>query len=188
MRYTTTVSGVEPVTMQQVKDHLRITWEEEDALIYSFLVAAREYVEKITSQAVIPQTINAYYDNLPVFSGSLSLPLSNAVAITSVKYLDSAYAQITMPSSEYYLTVGQPNKVFFKSPAPASADQPDSVEIIYTAGYGSAPFKPFAQAIRASILVMVADLYENRESQSSQKLEQNMTVERLLGMNRELGL
>jgi hypothetical protein len=35
---------------------------------------------------------------------------------------------------------------------------------------------------------MVADLYENRESQSSQKFEQNMTVERLLGMNRELGL
>jgi uncharacterized phiE125 gp8 family phage protein len=188
MRYTTTVSGVEPVTMQQVKDHLRVTWEQEDALIYAFLVAAREYVEKITSQAVIPQTIKAYYSALPMTEGALSLPLSNAAAITSVKYLDSSGSQITMPSTDYYLTVGQPNMVYFKSPAPYALEQPDSVEIIYTAGCGTSPYKPLLQSVRAAILVMVADLYENRESQSNQKFEQNMTVERLLNVNRELGL
>lgn len=188
MRYTTTVSGAEPITMQQVKEHLRVNFDDEDSLIYALLVASREYAEKATSQAIIPQTIKAYYPALPSTAGSLSLPLSNAVTITTVKYLDSAGVQQTLSSSEYYLTVGQPNTVYFTAGAAAVTAQPDSVEITYTAGFGSSPYKPFPQSIRAAILVMTADLYENRESQSTQKFEQNMTVERLLNMNREMGL
>lgn len=188
MRYTTTHTGAEPLTMQQVKDHLRVTWEEEDALIYALMVAAREYVEKTTAQAVIPQEVEAYYPALPYSAGSLSLPLSNAVAITSVKYLDGAEVQQTLDASEYYLTVGQPSKVYFSNGVPGGTERPDSVEIIYTAGFGPAPYKSFPQALRAAILIMVADLYEHREAQGTQKFEQNMTVDRLLNQNRELGL
>lgn len=188
MRYTTTHTGVEPVTMQQVKDHLRISWEEEDALIYSLLVAAREYVEKTTSQAVIPQQIKAYYMELPYLEGYLDLPLSNAVAIASVKYLDGSGTQITLSSDEYYLTVGQPSRVYFSNGVSGGLERLDAVEIIYTAGFGPAPFKDFPQAIKAAMLIMVADLYEHREAQGTQKFEQNMTVDRLLNQNRELGL
>jgi len=174
--------------MQQVKDHLRVTWEQEDALIYSFLSAAREYVERSTSQAVIPQTIKAYYNALPDFSGFVDLPLSNAVAITSVKYLDGTETQQTVDPADYYLTVGQPNRIYFPEGFSGSTKRPDSVQIIYTAGLGDTPYKRMTQTIKAAILILVADMYENREAQSSQKLEQNATVDRLLNQNRELGL
>jgi len=188
MRYTSTHAGVEPITMQQVKNHLRVTWEEEDALIYSLLVAAREYVEKATSQAVIPQEVIAYYREMPYQEGYLDLPLSNAVSISSIKYLDGSGAQITLALSEYYLTVGQPSRVYFNNGVSGTLERLDSVEIIYTAGFGPFPYKEFPQAIKAAILIMTADLYENREAQSNQKFEQNMTVDRLLNQNRELGL
>lgn len=188
MRYTTTISDFEPITMQQVKDHLRVTWEEDDALIYSLLSAAREYVEKSTSQAVIPQTIRAYYNALPVTAGFVDLPLSNAVAITSVKYLDGTETQQTVSATDYYLTVGQPNRIYFPEGFSGATHRPDSVEITYTAGLGDAPYKLMTQAMKAAILILVGDLYENREAQSSQKFEQNATVDRLLNQNRELSL
>jgi uncharacterized phiE125 gp8 family phage protein len=188
MRYSTETSGIEPITMQQVKDHLRVTWEEEDALIYSLVSAAREYVEKSTSQAVIPQEISAYYSALPERAGFLDLPLSNAVSIESVKYIDDTGTEQTVSGSDYYLTVGQPSRVYFKNGYAGAQNRPDSVEIIYKAGFGAAPYKPFPQAIKAAMLIMVADLYENREAQASQKFEQNMTVDRLLNQNREMML
>jgi uncharacterized phiE125 gp8 family phage protein len=188
MSYITEISGFEPITMQEVKDHLRVTWEEEDAMIYSFMSAAREYVEKSTSQAVIPQDIKAYYPAMPSRAGYLELPLSNAVSITSVKYLDGAGVQQTVSSADYYLTVGQPNRVYFTQGYAGAKDRPDSVEVIYKAGFGSAPFKPFPQALRAAILIIVGDMYENREAQNTQRFEQNATVDRLLNQNRELGL
>lgn len=189
MRYTTTDTGFEPVSMQQVKDHLRVTYEEDDALIYSLLVAAREYVEKTTAQAVIPQEIKAYYKALPHYEDSLNLPLSNAVAVVSVKYLDGSGAQITLSSDEYYLTVGQPSRVYFSNGVTGALEQPDAVEIVYSAGFGPTPFKVFPQVIRAAILIMVGDLYENREAQIVGTIvAQNLTVDRLLNQNRELGL
>jgi uncharacterized phiE125 gp8 family phage protein len=188
MRYETETSGLEPIPMQLVKDHLRVTWSEEDVLIYSFVSAAREYVERSTSQAVIPQTITAYYSAMPRTEGYLELPLSNAVSITSVKYIDGTGAQQTVPGAEYYLTVGQPNRVYFLNGYDGSTERLDSVEIVYTAGYGETPYKALPQTIVAAMLIMVADLYENREAQSSQKYEQNQTVDRLLNQNRELAL
>jgi uncharacterized phiE125 gp8 family phage protein len=188
MSYNTEISGFEPVTMQQVKDHLRVTWEEEDAFIYSLLSAAREYVEKTTSQAVIPQTVKAYFPAMPLRAGFLELPLSNAVSITSVKYLDGAGVQQTVDSADYYLTVGQPSKVYFPSGYPGATDRPDSVEIIYEAGFGAAPYKPFPQALKSAILILVGDMYENREAQNTQRFEQNATVDRLLNQAREMSL
>lgn len=188
MRYITDLSGVEPITMPEIKAHLRVSYDDEDALILSMLGAAREYVEKLTSQAVMPQTVKAYYSALPHVSGFISLPLSNAVSITSVKYLDGAGVQQTVPSGDYYLTVGQPNRVYFNKGFSGAMSQPDSVEIVYEAGYGAAPYLPLSQTVKAAIMVLTADMYEHREAQSNYKFEQNQTAERLLGQGRELGL
>jgi len=188
MSYNTVISGFEPISMQEVKDHLRISWEEEDALIYSLLSAAREYAEKTTSQAIIEQTVTAFYSRLPYTAGAIELPLSNAVSITSITYVDSDDVVQTLSASDYYLVQGQPNKVYIKEGYPEAKDRPDSVVIIYQAGFGAIPFKPFPQAIKAAILIMVGDMYENREAQSAQRFEQNMTVERLLNQNKEMAL
>lgn len=188
MRYTSVNSGVEPITMQQVKDHLRITWDEEDALIYSLLSAGREYAENLTSQAIIEQTITAYYHSLPYHEGAIDLPLSNAISITSVTYTDDAGVVQTVSASDYYLVQGQPNRIYFKEGYPSAKNRPESVVVTYEAGFGPTPFKPFPMAIKAAILIMTADMYENREAQATQKFEQNMTVERLLNQNKEMAL
>ena len=188
MRYIAQLSGIEPITMPEIKAHLRIGFDDEDALIYSMLSAAREYVEKLTSQAIMPQTVKAYYSALPETAGFINLPLSNAISITSVKYLDGAGVQQTVSSGDYYLTVGQPSRVYFKTGFAGITAQPDSVEVIYTAGYGAAPYLPLSQTVKAAIMVLTADMYENREAQGNYKFEQNQTVERLLLQSRELGL
>jgi uncharacterized phiE125 gp8 family phage protein len=181
----TTLPGDEPVSLVEVKAHLRITHSDEDSLLSSLVVAARQYVESHTEKAILTQTIKAYFDDL---DGVLGLPVGNAKSIESVQYLDGDGAQQTMSVSPaiYRLGKGTPSRVFLAAGEtwPQTNRERQNVVVTYVAGEQSAPAR-----IKQGMLLMIADMYENREAQIVGTIvAQNTAVERLLFPTRELGL
>jgi uncharacterized phiE125 gp8 family phage protein len=182
MSYTTNVTGEEPVTLEEARDHLRITHLGEDNLIYSLIVAARQWAETYSEKAIIEQTVTAYYETL---SPVMRLPFGNASSFTKIDYLDQTGGAQSI-SSGVIITKGAPSKLVFVDSPPDSKKLVDSVQVEYEAGYpdGSVP-----ERVKQAILLLVADMYEHKETQVlGQKFEQNVTMERLLFPVREVGI
>ena len=56
---------VEPISTEEAKNHLRVDIEDDNAVIKSLILAARESVEVITRRALITQTWDYYLDEFP---------------------------------------------------------------------------------------------------------------------------
>ena len=182
MSYTTQITGEEAVTLDEARNHLRITDFNEDGMILSLITAAREWAETYSEKAIVEQTVTAYYENLSIV---MQLPLGNASALTKIDYLDPTGGAQSLTTG-VILTKSTPNKAVFVDSVPDNKKQVDSVEIKYRAGFAndSVPYR-----IKQAILLLVADMYEHREMQVlGQRFDQNPTIDRLLFPVRELGI
>jgi len=56
---TQVISGpaVEPVTLSEAKDHLRVDGNDDDVVIGGMIASAREYVERIESELGVPVSV-----------------------------------------------------------------------------------------------------------------------------------
>ena len=135
----TTPPGVEPITWAELRDHLRLDTDDEQALGERWITTARELVERDTGQALISQTIAAYWD---AFEPVLYLPRSPVQSVTTVQYVDAAGATQTVPVADWQLDkVSKPARL---APAPG-LDWPNTrhaafnaVIVTFVAGYGGA--------------------------------------------------
>jgi len=161
-----TAPASEPVTTTEAKNHLRVDVTDDDTLIGSLITAAREYCEIYTGQSFIERTYRAdLYD----FADDIWLPNGPVTAISSVKYYDTSSPQAltTWAASNYTLQrdmVRRNDGVSF----PSVGTQYDNVQITYTAGWldqSSPQAENIPQAVKQALLLMVSDLYENREAQ-----------------------
>jgi uncharacterized phiE125 gp8 family phage protein len=183
MSYITQVTGDEIVTLEVAKQHLRVDFDEDDSYIYMIIQAAREWAETYISQAVVQQTVFAYYRTM---TPTMPLPLSNVNSITAIRYLDRDMQQQTITSG-FYVVPGVEAVLVFTDPIPEHSTMAGSVVIEYEAGYINANDVP--QKIKQAILLQLGDMYENREAQVvKERMEQNLTVTRLLQPLRKLGV
>jgi hypothetical protein len=58
---------IEPVTLAQAKQHLRVDFPEDDTLISMYITAARQYCEKATGRAFYNQTWLRTLDFFPLY-------------------------------------------------------------------------------------------------------------------------
>ena len=79
----TTDVAEEPVTLIEMKTHLRVDHSDEDDLIGNLIQAAREHVENETQTAMVERVYRA---DLPDFWSALRLPLRPLQEIVRVKY------------------------------------------------------------------------------------------------------
>lgn len=165
----TTAPTIEPVTLSELRVHLRIdsSDEERDKDILSWQKTARQHVEQtILHRALLNQTYTQFFDN---FANPLRLRWPKLSSITSVKYTlnDSSGTLTTVATSVY--EAGEWNGIGivrrkFEQEWPTDARlHPDSVQVAFVAGYGSAS-SDVPAPIRHAIKVMVADMYQHPES------------------------
>ena len=173
----------EPVTLQEAKDHLRVTIDDDDDRITRQIVAAREQAETIAKRAFVTQTWDLYLDKFPDTAGywdrrnrqlgpgspaywprrqlgSIQLPRPPLVSIGTVEYVNASGSTVTLDAAEYRVGAGTPGRI---SPAlnrnwPTTADVADAVRIRYTAGYGAASAVP--SCVKEAILLLVERLYD----------------------------
>jgi uncharacterized phiE125 gp8 family phage protein len=198
-----TPPAVEPVSLATAKTHLRIDYDNsaEDALITAFIVAARQYAEKITHRAFFNQTWTLNLDCFPIYpwwSGTIQasnprtnwlarygilrgqqilLPKPHLASVTSIKYVDVTGTQQTLSDTGYYVdNTSEPARLV---PMPGlcwpatQTYMPGSVQITYVTGsYGDGTtVNTCPQTVCMAILLLVAHFYTNREATSGANLK-----------------
>lgn len=117
-----------------------------------------------------------------LFSGSHSdtiirLPFGPVKSVVSIQYLDASRQLVTIDPTLYEVADEDRISPVFGQSWPAPYAALDAVRIQYQAGYapGAAP-----APILAALLMMVADLNEQRDARAQANLVDNPTVARLL--------
>ncbi len=155
--------GSEPVTLAEAKLHCKVDGSDDDSLISIYIAAARAAAEHRTGRALITQTLEQVLDCFP--ASEVPLPNIPVAEITSVKYLDEAGVEQTLPNTEYRLNnTGLKNWIFpaYGKSWPSTQNIAEAVRVRYVSGYGGATSVP--GGIKSWILLTVGTLYKNRET------------------------
>ena len=99
----------EPVTLTEMKAHLRVDHSLDDTELNSKISEARKAVEGRTNRAFFTQTRALYFDYFNHAENKILLPGAPVASITSVVYVDVNGDSQTWTSSEYDLRVGEPS-------------------------------------------------------------------------------
>jgi uncharacterized phiE125 gp8 family phage protein len=155
----TTAPASEPVTLAEMRTHLGITQDSEtgrDATITIRIQAARQWAEDFIRRPLITQTITGYdsdwpYDDRSGYFIALKMPFST---VTSIKYYDTDGVQQTLAADQYQVdTVGGCIVPAYGVSWPSVRVQFNSIQVVYTAGYGAASAVP--EAIKEAIRFIV---------------------------------
>lgn len=180
-----TQPAVEPITLAEMKTHLRVSTTDQDDLITSLIIAAREYVEAYCGRSLVTQTReqlqDAFIDGVtPIVQyemmGWSMTPIrvyyGPIQSVSSIKYIDSNGDQQTVDATFYELDIySEPARIV---PAylrywPVARYKQDAISITYIAGYpGTGSPLDLAGGIprmlKAAIKLLVAQWYEFREA------------------------
>jgi len=150
----TSAPAAEPLVRADIKNYLKVpsTVTTDDDLIDDLITEAREFVERMTSRALITQTITEYWDEFPTSKDREPRVLFPTVApvqsVTSVSYIaegDTPASYTTWASSNYTLDAisggrGTGPARIVKNPLigwPDVEDYYNAVKVVYVAGYGA---------------------------------------------------
>lgn len=160
---------------------------DDDTYLTALITTSRQWCEDYQSRSYITRTYDYYLDAWPE-GDIIELPMSPALTCTSIVYTESDGTETTWDSEEYILdTTGFVARI---TPAhgydwPSETLRPISaIKITYTAGYG-ATAAAVPEKIRHAIMLLAAELFENREdSESIQRIEVPFCVKALLGQDK----
>lgn len=159
----------EPLSLNDAKDHLRVSSTDEDVLVESQIRAAREWVENRTRRALPTQTFQLTADAFPR-ARYIELPRSPLVAATtsyspSVTYLPSTGGTATLSSTAYIVDAeSEPGRIVLKdaqSWPSVTLQAANGVRVSFKAGYGASSDVP--QGLKQAMQLLVGHYYENRE-------------------------
>lgn len=152
------------ISLQEAKEHLRVTSTAEDALIASQITAAREWIESHIGYVTVKRTLKLNLDSFP--SGdTITLPRSKLISIESVEYVDRDGNTQTWPAENYTADTDSVEGRLIRSPDtdwPDTKSQRQAVQVQYVAGHESADSIP--GGIKSACKILVANFYAHRES------------------------
>lgn len=178
----------EPVTLQEVKEYLRVDDSTDERIIRPFIETARRFCEEHTGRALMTQTLVLFLDafedlNDPLWEGLRTgpylnkyknyvvLPRSPVVSVTHVKTHNDAGTATTFAASNYVIdNVREPSRIVLKTGItfPTELRVANAIEVQYVAGYTSQFGVP--EPLRLGILQHIAYLYEHRGDMYDAKL------------------
>ena len=170
----------EPVTLQEVKEYLRVDDATDERVVRPFIESARRFCEEHTGRALMTQTLklslDAFEDSYdPLWEGLRTgpylnsyknyvvLPRSPVVSVTHMKTIDDANTATTFPSANYYVDLArEPSRLVLRKgyTFPTDLRVANAIEITYVAGYTSQYLVP--EPIKLGIMQHIAFLYEHR--------------------------
>lgn len=151
---------VEPVKLSEVKQHARIPYGDSDAILTTYIHAARERIERYLRRALITQTRDFIADWGTAW---VELPYPNLQSVVGVYTTDLANGETVVSPSVYFvnparrlvsLNIGQVWPIHRGLAG---------FRIRYVAGYGDTP-DTVPYAIRKEILSLVAQFDDIRET------------------------
>ena len=163
-------AGSQAVTLSDAKLHLNITDTNSDTLLGAYITAAQAHVEGVLAAPLSAETWEQSLDGFPC--GAIRLLKQPITGITSVKY-DVGGVETTLDPTDYRTDL--PGGRVWSDQAWPTADALASVRVRFTCGYATVP-----APLKAAVLLLVGDLYANREAKVDATLAKNTTVDALL--------
>ncbi len=157
---TTDSNVTEPVTLQEVKDYLRLEgfiddseslstdFDDDDTLIEELITSCRERLELFTGLSFVPKSYDVELTNL---AGYITLPFGPVNNITSVEDINGTALTYTVTN----------NKAKLKTPVQ------ENLIVTYDCGYSSLP-----KALKEAMMKEIAYRYENRGDVANEGLIQ----------------
>ena len=161
-----TAPATTPVDLATVKKHLRIDYVDDDTLIPTYISGAASYMDGYTGilgLAMVSQVWELYCDAFP--SDNLKVPLGPLISVDKIEYLSpSSGLYVDWPTAGNWSAdvVSDPGWIIPTNSWPVSKDAVNAVRVTFTAGFGDDTKVPFA--LKAAMLLLIGDLYENRQN------------------------
>ena len=166
-----TPPAVEPLSLEEAKSHLRVNFNDDDAIIQLYIQAARSYVDGedgFLGRCLVTQTWLLTLDAFP--TDEIKIPLPPLQSIASITYDDPAGVSQTVSVDDYYVDVAkEPGWVVPINSWPTPIDAINAVRILFTAGYEPGLDSPsdltgnIPASIKAGMLLMIGSWYDQRE-------------------------
>ena len=159
-----TAATIEPLTLAQAKEQLRLETDCDDALLMRYITAARKWVEGQTKRAITAQTWDQAIDyHWPwKFGGRrIDLALNPVASVTTVTYIDDAGASQTLASSQYIVLEREHGS--FIAPAydavwPSVRHIPGAITVRFICGSDT----EVPEELQQAIAIYAAYMYDNR--------------------------
>jgi len=166
---------VEPLSLDEVKRHVRICIDDsdQDDYLQDLIVVARNQVEMITWRKLITQTWYAYLQEWP-HGKYIELPFGKLQSVTAevidgvsgIKYIDADGDTYAWDSDEYIVgTDYQKGRITLADGCtwPNESLYPSNpIEIVFLCGYGLGASVP--PQIKHAMKMIISELFENRET------------------------
>ena len=176
----TTAPTAEPLSLQEVKEYLRLEDASDERIVQPMITAVRQFAEEHMNRALMQQTFTLMLDAVidqdqPLYEGMrtapdlnyyknyIVLPKSPVQSVTSVKTFNDSDEATTMAATKYYVdTQREPARIVLRTGEtfPTALRVANAIEVIYVAGYTSAFAIP--EPIRLGMLQHIAYMYEHR--------------------------
>ena len=167
----------EPLTLSEVKSHLRIDGSFDDALLNSCITSARMFFESQCEISIASQGILLALD---YFDDTIYLPRGPVQSVEDISYADLKNIERSMGDWIEDL-VSNPARITpaFGQSWPDTAEVVNAVQVSYTAGYANANLVP--KLLKSGMLFYVCHLYENRSAVTDGDLKEvPMAVESII--------
>lgn len=152
-----------PLTLAQVKEHLRVQDSDEDTMLALYIEAATVHAESFMGRALIDQTWDYTIDRLPCNGGTIELPRQPLLGVTQFDTGDSpefSDYSVDLASGRLYLPVS--------GSWPTVTGDYAVARIRFRAGYVDQSESPEVGEVPADILngilLIVGTLYAVRET------------------------
>lgn len=159
-----------PVSLAEVRLHLKVDNTDDDSLIEQLLDAATIYCEQFQNRTYLNRTRFLYLDEFP---DVILVPNAPLVSVTTLQYIDTDGATQTWGSSNYKVdTNTEPGRI---TPAynvswPTIRQVTSAITITYVAGYGAGAANT-PNDVKNAIKLLVGHWYEHREGVTDLDLE-----------------
>ena len=180
---STLVTGpaVEPITLDELKTHLRIDGDADDETIVSLISEARSMIEEYLNIAMINQTWRLTMDHWPAHGAGVypptlqsqlagdpryvelpRFPLGSVTSVTTYAE-DSTATAVTVASVFDVDSYSTPGRLSLMSGQtwPTHGRPTNAIDVVYVAGYGAAK-QAVPPMLRRAVLNVAAFMFEHR--------------------------
>jgi uncharacterized phiE125 gp8 family phage protein len=152
----------EPITLAEVKAHLRLDGTAEDVYLGSLILTSRLQIEAALGLALIAQSWRLTLDDWPA-QNTLELPMRPIASVTSISASDPDGDTLPLDIDAVRLDRAPvPRLIAGSNGWPRPTSPYNTIEVDFTAGYG-ANAAAVPAPIRQALLLLVAHWYEHRD-------------------------
>ena len=154
-----------PLTLAEIKRHLRVTTDDDDSLLTDYIASATEYCEDQVpgARSFMSQTWDWKIHFFP--GDSFEVPRPPLQSLTHIKYYatNSSTGTTTLSSTNYlvHIPTNMPGQIELHPEVgawPSVADRADAVQVRLISGWTIAP-----NQVKQAVKLLVGHWYSNRE-------------------------